>query len=91
MATTELRLEADNSVIVEAQYQINPMARAVVASNRFVPEFRPQIRPQRPVDLAPSNIFVGKNAGKSMVGVTGFEPATPTSRTYWQTIPIISP
>ena len=25
-----------------------------------------------------------------MVGVTGFEPATPTSRTYWHTIPIFS-
>jgi hypothetical protein len=44
-------------------------------------ESRPQARPQRRRNSPPEANRVAKISVKSVVGVTGFEPATPTSRT----------
>jgi hypothetical protein len=48
---------------------------------RLVRETNTQTNTQASVKLTPKAIVRRETLGKTMVGVTGFEPATPTSRT----------
>jgi hypothetical protein len=43
---------------------------------------------QRPSSLGPTEYRGGITLRKSVVGVTGFEPAIPTSRRLWEDVPI---
>ena len=44
-------------------------------------ETGPRLDPRGWLSMDPKGLTQGKTSRKSVVGVTGFEPATPTSRT----------
>jgi hypothetical protein len=48
---------------------------------KIADEAGPQLDPRRWLNMDPGLRLLKKMLGKSLVGMTGFEPATPTSRT----------